>query len=89
MEMLFEESGTVTDLPRSGHPRLTCEADHMRIVANIRDHPFTTAVATTELGQLGDDSVELGSTKGSLLSILRLEEQHQGYTATTFTRESR
>ncbi|KAG7160473.1 hypothetical protein Hamer_G001735 [Homarus americanus] len=44
----YEESGKLTDLPRPRRPRLTSAADDFRIVADIRDLPFTNAVATTE-----------------------------------------
>ncbi|KAG7174182.1 putative winged helix-turn-helix domain containing protein 2 [Homarus americanus] len=44
----FEESANLADLPSSGRPKLTNTADDVRIVADIRNHPFTNAMATTE-----------------------------------------
>ncbi|KAG7169701.1 putative winged helix-turn-helix domain containing protein 4 [Homarus americanus] len=43
----LEESGNLKALPRLGWPILTRAADNMRIVADIRNHPFTNAVSTT------------------------------------------
>ncbi|KAG7165682.1 putative winged helix-turn-helix domain containing protein 3 [Homarus americanus] len=37
----FEESGNLTNFPRSRRPRLTSAADNTRIVAEIRGLPFT------------------------------------------------
>ena len=49
----FEESGDLSDMPRAGRPRQTSAADDGRILADVHDHPFTNAVATSERLRLG------------------------------------
>lgn len=44
----YQESGRMRDAPRPGRPRVTSTEDDARILAHIRDHPFTNAAATKE-----------------------------------------
>ena len=48
----FEESGVLTDLPRSGRPRATSAEGDERVLADVHNHHFTNATETTQRLQL-------------------------------------
>ncbi|KAK3880798.1 hypothetical protein Pcinc_014719 [Petrolisthes cinctipes] len=44
----YQKSGSMRDAPRPGRPRVTSAEDDARIIADIRDYPFTNAVVTRQ-----------------------------------------